>query len=166
MMLCREKTACFTGHRELKDPFQALFLRTQKEVEALIQSGYRYFGAGGARGFDSLAAEVIIRLREKYPHIHLILVLPFPQPYFHEKGWTKKDIELYEKHRQAASKVVYLQKAYSIGCYYERDRHLVDCSSVCIAYQYKATGGTAYTTRYAHEKGLRMIEIMKEGAAS
>lgn len=36
---------------------------------------------------------------------------------------------------------------------------MVDFSSVCIAYQYKATGGTAYTTRYAQNRGLRIILI-------
>ena len=82
-MLCREKTACFTGHRQLRDPIPTLFSKTEQEAETLIRNGYRFFGAGGARGFDSLAAEVMIKLKEKYPHIHLILVLPFPRPYTH-----------------------------------------------------------------------------------
>lgn len=163
-MLSKKETACFTGHRELREPYQALFLKTQKEVEILIQNGYRFFGTGGARGFDSLAAEVIIHLKERYPHIHLILVLPFPRPYLREKGWSREDIARHEKHICDASKVVYVQKAYSIGCYYQRNRHLIDASSVCIAYQYKATGGTAYTTRYAHQRGLQIIAIEKEGA--
>lgn len=158
-MLCREKTACFTGHRQLRDPIPTLFSKTEQEAETLIRNGYRFFGAGGARGFDSLAAEVMIKLKEKYPHIHLILVLPFPRPYTHEKGWNEREIILYERQIQYASKVVYLQQTYSNGCYYKRDRRLVDFSSVCIAYQYKATGGTAYTTRYAQNRGLRIILI-------
>ena len=66
---------------------------------------------------------------------------------------------LHERQIRYASKAVYLQQAYSSGCYYKRDRRLVDFSSVCIAYQYKATGGTAYTTRYAQNRGLRIILI-------
>lgn len=158
-MIHKEKTACFTGHRELRESFQAIFLKTQREAEILVQNGFRFFGTGGARGFDSLAAEVILSLKEKYHHIHLILVLPFPAPYLHEKGWTQEEICLYEKHKTCASKVVYLQETYGRGCYYRRNRHLVNFSSVCIAYQYKNTGGTAYTTKYACRKGLKIIKI-------
>ena len=158
-MLCKEKTACFTGHRELREPYEVIYSKTQKVVEKLIQQGYRYFGAGGARGFDSLAAEVVLALKAKYPHIHLILVLPFYKQYEHEKNWKITEIAQHEKHKKMAAKVVYTQEVYSSGCYYKRNRHLVDFSSVCIAYQYKTTGGTAYTTKYAHDKGVKIIEI-------
>lgn len=158
-MLCKEKTACFTGHRELREPFEFIYNRTLKIVETLIQKGYRYFGAGGARGFDALAAEVVIALKKKYPHIHLILVLPFHKQYEHEKNWSHNEITQHEKHKKMASKVVYTQEVYSSGCYYKRNRHLVDFSSICIAYQYKSTGGTAYTTKYARDIGVKIIEI-------
>ena len=158
-MLCKEKTACFTGHRELREPFEFIYNRTLKIVETLIQKGYRYFGAGGARGFDALAAEVVLELKAKYPHIHLILVLPFHKQYEHEKNWSLNEIQQHEKHKKMASKVVYTQETYSSGCYYKRNRHLVDFSSICIAYQYKSSGGTAYTTKYATEKGVKIIEI-------
>ena len=45
------------------------------------------------------------------------------------------------------------------SCYYQRDRYLVDFSSVCLCYQYKNTGGTAYTVSYAREKGRKIIPI-------
>lgn len=158
-MLCKEKTACFTGHRELREPFEVIYSKTQKVVEKLIHQGYMFFGAGGARGFDALAADVVLNLKTKYPHIHLILVLPFHKQYEHEKTWTSQEVAQHEKHKKMASKVVYTQETYSSGCYYKRNRHLVDFSSVCIAYQYKSTGGTAYTTKYAHDKDVKIIEI-------
>ena len=158
-MLCKEKTACFTGHRELREPYEVIYSKTQKVVEKLIHQGYKFFGAGGARGFDALAADVILDLKAKYPHIHLILVLPFHKQYEHEKNWTVAEITQHEKHKKMASKVVYTQEVYSSGCYYKRNRHLVDFSSICIAYQYKSTGGTAYTTKYATEKSVKIIEI-------
>lgn len=158
-MLCKEKTACFTGHRELREPYEFVYNRTLKIVENLIQKGYKYFGAGGARGFDALAADVVLALKAKYPHIHLILVLPFYKQYDHEKNWTAAEIAQHEKHKKMASKVVYTQEVYSSGCYYKRNRHLVAFSSVCISYQYKSTGGTAYTTKYAHDIGVKIIEI-------
>lgn len=159
-MVCKGKTACFTGHRELREPFEVVYAKTVEVVERLIHQGYRYFGAGGARGFDALAAEVVLELKAKYPHIHLILVLPFYKQYEHEKNWSHNEITQHEKHKKLASKVVYTQEVYSSGCYYKRNRHLVDFSSICIAYQYKSSGGTAYTTKYATEKGVYVEHIV------
>lgn len=154
----REKTACFTGHREIKhEKCEKILFEV---VENLIKKGYRFFGAGGARGFDSLGAKVVLELKKVYPHTHLILVLPFDHQYTAEKGWTREEIEEYEKYKQSASKVVILQKGYSRGVYYRRNEHLVNSSSVCIAYQYKSTGGTAYTTNYAKKAGVQVINVI------
>ncbi len=68
----RQQTACFTGHRQLGEPTAAVEYRLTKTVEKLIQAGYLYFGAGGARGFDALASEVVLKLKGQYPNIHLI----------------------------------------------------------------------------------------------
>lgn len=154
----KEMTACFTGHREIKhENCEKILIEI---VENLINKGYKYFGAGGARGFDSLAEKVILTLKEtKYPHIHLILVLPFNTQYTAEKGWSKEEIEEYERIKKAASKVVILESGYSRGVYYRRNEHLVNFSSVCISYQYKNTGGTAYTVNYANKKGLQIINV-------
>ena len=35
-----------------------------------IEQGYRYFGAGGALGFDTLAAQTVLELRSEYPDIN------------------------------------------------------------------------------------------------
>lgn len=153
----KEKTCCFTGHREIRDNYESLSANLFQIVEDLILNGYRYFGAGGARGFDNLAGSVVLALKKKYPHIHLILVLPFVNQYEHEAGWSTEEIKLYQYLKKHASKVVHLQEHYSNGCYYRRNRHLVDNSSLCIAYQYKNTGGTAYTTRYAESKNIPVI---------
>lgn len=56
-------------------------------------TGYCYFGVGGALGFDTLAAKVLLELREIYQHIKLILVLPCIEQ---TKDWTKADIAVYE----------------------------------------------------------------------
>lgn len=86
-----------------------------------------------------LASEAVLALKQKYPQIHLILVLPFQNQYEHEKSWSRREIDQYQALKQKASRVVYTQEAYSFGCYYKRNRHLVDFSSVCVCYQYKST---------------------------
>ena len=77
----RRQTACFTGHREIRGSVEALEERVYQIVEGLIQEGYCYFGAGGARGFDALAARTVLKVKEQHPQVHLILVLPFYNQY-------------------------------------------------------------------------------------
>ena len=48
----------------------------ERVIMALYQKGIRYYGAGGALGFDAIAAQTVIRLRESCPGMKLILVLP------------------------------------------------------------------------------------------
>ncbi len=71
------RTCCFTGHRHLPDnQKEKIAERLEEAVVTLIHSGYLYFGAGGALGFDELCAKTVLRLRQSYPEIKLILVLP------------------------------------------------------------------------------------------
>lgn len=79
----RKKTVCFTGHRRMGEPISEVERRLTRTVENLIRKGYLYFGAGGARGFDALASEVVLKLKATYPQIHLILVFPFDEQYSH-----------------------------------------------------------------------------------
>ncbi len=154
------QTVCFTGHRQISEATEAVEARVTEIAEGLIQQGYLCFCAGGARGFDALAARAILRLQKKYPLVHLMLVLPFWNQYQHETGWTEEDIAEYHYLKAAASEVIHLQQSYSRGCYYKRNRYLVKASSVCVAYQRSSSGGTAYTVRYATEKGLQIINCV------
>ena len=153
----REKTCCFTGHRDI--PFLKLHSikkRLEKAVEQSIQDGYCYFGAGGALGFDTLAANTILQLKSKYPSIKLILVLPCRSQ---TRGWKQSDIDEYERIKSKADKVVYTSEEYYSGCMHKRNRHLVENSNRCICYLVNQNGGTFYTVNYAKEKGLEVINI-------
>lgn len=124
-------------------------------IEA-IEQGYRYFGCGVALGFDTLAAQTVLRLRETYPEIRLILVLPCRDQ---TRGWKQDDVAEYERIMKAADKVTYTSEQYYSGCMHKRNRHLVDCSSLCICYLTEQSGGTAYTVNYAQPQGLKIINI-------
>lgn len=155
----RKKTACFTGHRRMGEPIKEIERRLSGTVEGLIQKGYRYFGAGGARGFDALASEAVLKLKAAYPWIHLVLVLPFDEQYSHERNWTRAEVEQYHSLKERASKVVVLAAGYSSGVYYRRNRHLVDNSSVCVAYMNRTNSGTSHTVNYARAKRLEVVNI-------
>ena len=128
MIDMESRTACFTGHRELPtDDLPEISKRLEDTLVKLIEQGYRYFGAGGALGFDTLAAQVVLRLRERYPQIRLILVLPCLNQ---TRGWPQADIDAYEEIKRCADKVTYTSEHYFRGCMQKRNRHLVDNSSI------------------------------------
>lgn len=159
MLNRKNRTACFTGHRELPtENLPEISKRLEDTLLTLIEQGYCYFGAGGALGFDTLAAQTVLRLRERYPQIRLILVLPCLNQ---TRGWQQADVDIYEELKRRADKVTYTSESYFRGCMQKRNRHLVDNSSGCICYLTKPTGGTAYTVNYASEHGLTIINIAK-----
>ena len=151
------QTCCFTGHRVIpsgeKETIRNLL---ETAIEKAIQDGYRFFRTGGALGFDTLAAQTVLELKQQYPHIRLILVLPCVDQ---TTGWKQDDIDEYERIRALADKVVYTSREYTSGCMHKRNRHLVDNSSLCICYLTKLSGGTAYTVRYAESKGVYVRNI-------
>ena len=156
MRSIKEQTCCFTGHREITLPVETIQYNLEKQLKELISSGVIYYGAGGALGFDTIAALTVIKLRQIYPHIKLIMVLPCKEQ---TKGWNSNDIEIYNYILNQADKVVYTSENYYPGCMHKRNRHLVDNSSHCICYLEKNTGGTAYTVNYAKEKGLTIYNV-------
>ena len=155
----RKQTACFTGHRELPLLQVPRIERQTKDIiRALYAKGVRYFGAGGAMGFDTLAAESVLELRDgECPELRLILILPCRDQTAHWK--RESDLRRYETVLSLADKVVYTSEKYYRGCMHHRNRHLVDQSAYCIAYLTKPTGGTAYTVDYAQQRGIEVITI-------
>ena len=153
----KNQTCCFTGHRKIPlDQLESVTQRLRDAVIATIKDGYLYFGAGGALGFDTLAAQTVLDLKKDYPQIKLILVLPCKTQ---TRGWKQEDIEEYNRIMKAADKVVYTSQDYYNGCMHKRNRHLVDNSSLCICYLNSNTGGTAYTVDYAKSVGCRVSNI-------
>lgn len=153
----KNQTVCFTGHRKIPPgQVDALARRLKSTLIQLINDGYLYFGAGGALGYDTLAANTVLELKTQFPDVKLILVLPCLSQ---TRGWSARDIEIYEDIKNRADKVVYTSQEYTKGCMHKRNRHLVDNSSVCVCYLTESTGGTAYTVDYARRNKLTVINL-------
>lgn len=151
------KAVCFTGHRTIPaSETERISCRLRKTLKELIGQGYRCFRAGGALGFDTLAALAVLDARQSYPQVELILVLPCLSQAEH---WTDQDKALYEVIKQRADKVIYTSQKYTRGCMHKRNRRLVDGSSVCVCYLTEEKGGTAYTVDYARKRGLTIINL-------
>lgn len=141
----KEHSCCFSGHRKLpQEQLDEIGKRLKDKVIELIKQGVNTFYSGYASGFDTIAALTVNELKKEYPHIKLILVIPYSQevkiPY-------DECICLAEKYRK--------------GCFHIRNRYLVDNSSYCIYFLTKNTGGTAYTVNYAKKQGLSVYNIFE-----
>lgn len=159
MELIREKTCCFTGHRKLP-PRDGLLLRARlrEEIEKLLEIGVDTFLAGGALGFDTMAAQEVLKLREEGFPLCLVLVLPCLGQ---ESRWTQRDAAVYHGLIRQADEVIYTGDEYSRGCMFVRNRYLVDHSAYCLCCLFgnTARGGTAYTVDLAGKQGLAVINL-------
>ncbi len=138
---------CFTGHRRIDShEIDALKSRLERVIDMLVGVGITHFRTGGAIGFDTLAALIVLEKKEKNDKIFLELCLPCRNQ---SNGWSEQDVSCYEYIKARADKVVCLHESYVRGCMHERNRYMVDGSRVCIAYCNKESGGSYYTVKYA-----------------
>lgn len=153
----KQKTCCFTGHRNIpKEQITEIKDELRKEIVALIKRDVIFFGSGGARGFDLLAAEMVLELKETYPQIKLIMILPCKNQI---KGWENSDVQQHKRILAMADKIVYGSENYFSGSMQKRNRHMVNNSGYIIAYYTGKPGGTAYTLDYAKASGVNIIKI-------
>ena len=149
---------CFTGHRRIPDAvLPRVTSALRREVLRLVrEEGITRFLSGGAIGFDTLAAEVVLEIAADYPNVELVIVRPCADQ---TRGWSAKDTARYEAILARANDVVTLEPAYRPGCMQARNRYLVDHSAVCICYLTEPSGGTAYTVRYAASRGVPVVNL-------
>ena len=157
-MLNRNFTCCFTGHRQIvPEHAQDLIIVVEGAIRQLIAQGYFIFMAGGAMGFDTLAAETVLKLKSDFPHLRLIIVAPCADQ---SDGWPDADKRRYERLRQAADDYICLEAAYTPSCMRKRNRYLVEMSSACLAYCLRPRSGCAQTVALADTYGLDIIDIV------
>lgn len=153
----REKSCCFTGHREIpEDGYYRIMFLLRQTVEKKIKEGYTTFCAGGALGFDTMAALAVLNLKRVYPHIQLHLYLPCRNQ---AEKWTSTDRQMYDRIIKASDRVEYISQEYTPFCMNRRNRALVDNSMLCIGYCTQPKGGTAYTIGYAMDNGVDVINL-------
>lgn len=154
----KENTCCFTGHRtnDLPKNTKSLYQALYRAIDELIKQGVTNFIAGGATGFDTMAALAVIDFKQQNRKIKLTLYLPCKGQ---ESNRSRLEKEIYYFIYSQADEVVFISEQYSGGCMHKRNRAMVDNSIYCIAYLNKEKGGTFYTVSYARNQGLRIINL-------
>mgnify|MGYP004471893115 CR=1 FL=1 len=160
-----KKTACFTGHRDIDADISALSSLLCSVLDRLIiEQSVTDFYAGGAIGFDTLAADTVLRLREMYPQVKLHLVLPCSNA-DQTKGWTAEQVTDFNRILGLADSVEYISDRYYNGCMKDRNSRLVELATeCCISYwnPHNIRSGTGQTVRMAQSKGIRVINLFEQ----
>ena len=163
------KSACFTGHRALMtdmNSFSALLLSVIEQM--ITDRNITDYYAGGAYGFDAIAALSVLRLKEKYPEVRLHLILPCP---FDEQSakWNEAQKTEYLHIFGLVDSVVQVSDCYYNGCMKVRNARLVELASdYCICYwnPNNFRSGTGQTVRMAQKKGIEVINLFEMSANS
>ena len=136
----KEQTCCFTGHRNIPaDQLREIVARTEVKVRELIRGGYRCF----------------------LERIGISVFLDYPFDGYTSE-WSEEQKATYVQLMPLYDERICVAAAASRGAYLQRDRYMVDASSMCIAYCTRQTGGTAYTIRYAAKKGVPVCNIAED----
>lgn len=151
--MSREHTCCVTGHRDIPaDKIQPIRDRLHQELLQAIENGYTHFISGFAAGADLLFAELAAELKKTYP-ITLEAAVPYP-------GRMETPDKMFQKLIQTCDIIKIHGEKYSKSCYMNRNRYMVDASSLVIAvHDGRKTGGTAATLRYARKTERTIREI-------
>ncbi len=154
------KACFFTGHR-------AIIASDRKPLEHWLREAildkinhkFTVFITGGAIGFDALAAEQVITLREDYDFIKLHLFLPCTNQ---DAGWSEAERDKLAKLKVFADKVFYVsEKPYFRGCMKLRNHAMVEAADAGIAYLRRSSGGSYQTVHMAHDAGIPVLNLAK-----
>ncbi len=163
------KTCCFSGHRPKSLPWGfdeqdercvKMKGKLKEEIIKAIKSGYDTFLCGMALGFDMIVAEMILELKENdsFKHIKLIGALPCKNQ---ERLW--KEGEKFRYHNLLAkldgTRCIY-DNYVGAKCMLERNKFMVNNSSLLIALFNGTSGGTEKTIRYAQKQGIDIVLIV------
>lgn len=158
----RDKTACFTGHRQMTGQEAEMASRAiAAQIETLASCGVHHYYAGGAIGFDMIAAQTVVEMRDtRFPELLLTLALPFRG---HTARWRSDDRYAFYEVLNRADNVIYISDEYHRFCMQKRNMYMVDRSSVCLAYLKDDRGGTYNTVKYAKQSGVPVRNLAFNG---
>ena len=167
------KICALTGHRPKGFPwnYRDKDCKEQKEylkmledtiIELIEKDGFNYFISGGAIGADQDFAEIVIKLKKRYPHIQLEIAVPCPNQ---DIKWNSSDKERYKRILNNADVINHISTSYSPICMQKRNEYMVDKSDfVIVVWNGKHTGGTYNTLCYIKllNKPYEIINLTSE----
>ena len=127
-----KKTCCFAGHSKFKHRKEIVWCVLMHQIVTATENGYTHFIVGGVLGLGAMAADIVIKLRDKFgDKVTLELAIPYPLGLYQlQNEYRKKRFETFIK----ANKITAVCNEYRKDSFIERDKYMVDNSSLVIAY--------------------------------
>ena len=159
------KACCLSGLTPIDLPFgfdeesleaAALFNVLHQEIENQIQTGCFYFISGMNWGIELIGAEMVMKLRTKYPSVKLICVIPFEEQ---AAKWNEENRNRYFEVLEHADEMKLICMRYSEDSYDLRDDYILQKSNRIIAVIDEEKEGGKALTEKAIRQGLETILI-------
>lgn len=154
---------CFTGHRpnklkgyKMSENTELLRVLKDTIIYYIEEKNVDTFISGMALGVDIWSAFIVLKLKEKYPHIKLICAIPCDKQYAVWKN--ENDISDWKYIVGNADRVHYVsEEPYTNWCLQKRNEWMVDNSNFVLAVWDGTGGGTANCIKYAKKKMLTSL---------
>ena len=153
-------TACsFTGHRVIAaneiDKLKDLLTRA---VNYAYDNGVRTFNCGGALGFDTLAALTVLKKKEEFPDVRLVLYIPCADQC---ARWNKRDVDTYKRILAMSDERILVSERYDADCMRRRNERLAENCDMLVAYVSNDRSGAAQTVRMARALGKKVYNLFR-----
>lgn len=161
------KACCLSGSRPKSLPWgtneddyrcKELKQRLTLEIEKAIIRGYRHFISGMALGVEQYAFEILINYKKNNPEVDIFLEAAIPcesQAY----KWNEKQRNRYFKILENVDKETLISHRYNSLIMQQRNKYMVNKSSLLIAVTNSFKGGTINTINFAKAYGIEIILI-------
>lgn len=154
-------SVAFTGHRYVSCLVEQTVIEDLRTIirDLYRHGGIRNFYCGMAIGFDLLAAEAVLELKEQHPDITLYAIVPYRNQ---SERYYPRAKEKYAKLLSKADDVVILSEEYHSRCYLTRNDYMLKHSRLLIAYYDGVSrGGTSYTVNKARKRSMPTINLYR-----
>lgn len=146
------KSCFFIGHREADERILPQLERCVKRL--ILEEGVSCFYVGSYGGFDRMAATAVKKLKEKHPHIMLMLVLPY-HPAERQIALTSGfDRSYYPEGMERIPRRYAIVKA---------NQHMVDCCDWLVCYVRHGASNSRKMLEYAKKRSWIQIVNLAEG---
>jgi len=151
----RCESCTFFGHRDFGRLEYNAYIEEILEY-LILKKKVCIFLSGGMGNFDRICEGIVRKLKGKYPHIYLKLILSYPEsPAF---NIAKRDINLYDEIVIPNLGAKSFREAIP-----KRNIFMIDNCGFVISGVYKTEGGAATAVNYARSRDfVRVIDIFKK----